>query len=620
MSDFIYSSSPRAEGELGGHLQSIYHADAPQVYEYHGSWGALAVTRNLYQGFQPLETERHVFVVIGGPVLCFSDNLFLTGDNPHAGTRRILERFEEGTMQWDKDLSGPFVILSIDKEKKTVTCITDLMLFIPVYRYMSEAGQDLNGPDLGRAPGGEQDPTGREGQELVMGTHVDAVAKAARQQEALDPVSLADFIIYHAVTFPYTTYEKLRQLHPAALHRFILQDTSGRILPSETDYYWFPEEEKGYKGIQEAARALRQGVGGYIRRVIEGMDEVAQFISAGTDSRVIAGMLPAGLKRDGYVFLDHMNREGRLAGKASGIYGVQFKPQYRNRTHYLDILPAASDLIGSGSQHIHAHSLGFHKSCRLDRYPAVFGGYSADVFLKGYYQPAKNTAGKSASVSSAAGKDRNRERSDIFWHISGSLRLAVKARRKRHQSYVQRYRPESYLEWAKFWPSSMRVALPNLGTNRRLFRTYEPFLCNEVTKVSAAIPARWKQKKRIYQLSMHPYLRQSWWLINQEGYLPYFPWWINSLPLFLVSLWRMRKKFRKKSPAASHEGPWGNWKTTMDTPEWKAWVDRCDSDHDLLRSLFDVPPGEIVSDKNLRRKQVVNLFQVAYLLTGNKTV
>ncbi len=610
MSDFIYSSKPRAEGELGGHLQSIYHADAPEVYEYHGSWGTLAVTRNLYQGFQPLETETHVFVVIGGPVLYFSDNLFLTADEPHVGTRCILERFEEGNMQWDEDLSGPFVILSVDKQKKTVTCITDLMLFIPVYRYLGEGGQDLNGPDRGEQDQGE----------LVMGTHVDAVAKAAHQQQAFDPVSLADFIIHHSVTFPYTTYEKLRQLHPAALHRFTLQDTSGRIHSYETENYWLPEEQKGYKNIREAARTLRKGMNEYIRRVTGGMDEVAQFISAGVDSRVIAGMLPAGLKRDGYVFLDQMNREGRLAARASRAYGLQFKPQYRNSTHYLDILPAASDLIGSGSQHIHAHSLGFHKACRLDRYPAVFGGYSADVFLKGYYRESAKSDRKTSSSSVASKKSWNRETSDILWHISGSYRLEAKARRKRHRSNVQKLRPESYREWAKFWPSSIRVALPNLSTNRRLFRTYEPFLCKEVVKISAAVPAQWKEKKRLYQKAMHPYLRKSRWMITQEGSLPYFPWWFNSLPLFLVSLWRMRKKFRKKRPTTSHEGPWGNWKTTMDTPEWKAWVDQCESDHALLRSLFDISPGELVSDKNLRRKQVVNLFQVAYLLTGKKSV
>jgi len=611
LSDFIYTNSPRTEGELGGHLRAIYHADAPEVYEYHGTWGSLAVTRSRYQGLQPLETEKHVFVVIGGPVLYFHDNRFLTGDDPTAGTRILLERFEEGGMKWDEDLSGPFVILSIDKQRGTVTCVTDLMLFIPVYRYLEEG-------------------------EMALGTHVDTVAKAARQQQEFDPVSLADFIINHSVTFPYTTYEKLRQLHPAALYRLVQGGWPERIRKDnvaetrdktaqqnsvfayDPEYYWLPDVHKSYRNIREAALDLRKGILDYIHRVTGGMEEVAQFISAGEDSRVIAGLLPENLKRDGYVFLDQMNREGRLAAKASSAYGLRFEPHYRTKTHYLDILHEASDLIGSGSQHIHAHTLGFHKTCRLDRYSAVFGGYSADVFLKGYYQVEKKDPGKPAGPGASAGKNKTDEKPDIRWYLNESIRQEVANRRKRHRSYVQKFRTEDYAEWARFWPSSIRVALPNLSTNRRLFRTYEPFLCNDVVKLSAAVPVKWKQKKRLYHKAMHPYLKKSRWLIHQEGSLPYYPWWINAIPMFMLSVWRIRKKVLKPSPAKAHEGPWGNWKNTMNTPAWKAWVELCESEQAMLRSLFREPAGILVSDPKLHRKHVVNLFQVIIHLKDGK--
>ncbi len=612
MSDFIYSSTPRTNGELGGYLQSIYHADAPEVHEYHGPWGALAVTRNLYQGFQPVETDDHVFVVIGGPVLYFTDNRFLTGDDPVAGTRSILERFAGGAMQWDEDLSGPFVILSVDKLRQTVTCITDLMMFIPVYSYMEQDG-------------------------LVLGTHVDAVAKAAHQQQAFDPVSLADFIINHSVTFPYTTYEKLRQLHPAALQVFspghsdyreqkagAAQENGNAAVPngistSGPEYYWIPEESNNHGTIREAAQVLRSGVRGYVDTVCAGMDEVAQFISAGEDSRVIAGMLPEKLARDGFVFLDHMNREGRIASKVSGVYGLHFIPQFREKTHYLDILPEASHLIGSGSQHIHAHTLGFHRKCKLDRYPAVFGGYSADVFLKGYYLGGKKSREKSSSLPGAPTVKVNRDKADIRWQISGPIRKEVSARRNCHRLHVQKYRPDTYQEWAKFWPASIRVALPNLGTNRRLFRTYEPFLCKETVKMCASAPIKWKQKERLYRKAMHPFMEKSRWLIHQDGHFPYFPWWINCVPQMILSIWRVRKKFLRPSPVTAHEGPWGNWKTTMETEEWKAWVDASGTHHPVLRSLFQTSPHELISRGQLHRKQVVNLFQVIQLLTDEKT-
>lgn len=76
MSDFIYSSIQRPQGELTNYLNSIYHTNSPRVYEFHGLWGSLAVSRNLYTGFQTLETENFIITVIGGPVLYFRDNLF----------------------------------------------------------------------------------------------------------------------------------------------------------------------------------------------------------------------------------------------------------------------------------------------------------------------------------------------------------------------------------------------------------------------------------------------------------------------------------------------------------------------------------------------------------------
>jgi hypothetical protein len=76
MSDFIYTSNKQKKGALTQYIQSIYQSDAPAVTEYHGQWGSLGVSRNLYNGLQPIENDNHIFVVIGGPVLCYKDNSF----------------------------------------------------------------------------------------------------------------------------------------------------------------------------------------------------------------------------------------------------------------------------------------------------------------------------------------------------------------------------------------------------------------------------------------------------------------------------------------------------------------------------------------------------------------
>lgn len=90
-------------------------------------------------------------VVLGGPVFYFRDNPFLTGGNSTEGTQAFLGRFLVGKLDLENDVSGPFQLLIIDKLENAVTCITDLMLFIPDYVCKDETS-------------------------VTFGSHVDAVA------------------------------------------------------------------------------------------------------------------------------------------------------------------------------------------------------------------------------------------------------------------------------------------------------------------------------------------------------------------------------------------------------------------------------------------------------------
>src|SRR5690554_1185690 len=357
MSDFLFTTEPQAEHALKEALERL--GGSVQVYQ--GVWGTLAVTETKYPAFSPVETDEQICVVIGGPVLYFRDNSFIGGSDIQAGTRAILEHWQSDQADWSEDLSGPFVILVVDKATSQVECITDLMMFIPVYQCQSTAS-------------------------VFWGTHVDAVALASGNQSAFDEASLVDFILHHAVTYPYTAYKALKQCQPASIHRLEKQACGDSKL-FEPEPYWQPTESNSnsFQSLSEAASYLRNGVQGYIDRVTGSLDHVAQFISAGEDSRSLAGMLPKHLKRDVYIFLDEMNREGRLAKLVADAYEANFKPDYRSKTHYLDILPEASDLVGSGHQYVHAHTLGFDIKHDLSSYRAVFGGYISDSLLKAQY-------------------------------------------------------------------------------------------------------------------------------------------------------------------------------------------------------------------------------------------
>src|SRR5690625_3696764 len=122
----------------------IYNEDTPSVQEFHGEWGSLGVSKNIYHGFDPYEDEEFIVVVVGGPVLMFRDNRFLNDKVSSEGTKAIYYRWQAGEMKWDTDLSGHFTVLFVNKQTSEVTCITDLMSFIPVYSYRDTSSTVLS--------------------------------------------------------------------------------------------------------------------------------------------------------------------------------------------------------------------------------------------------------------------------------------------------------------------------------------------------------------------------------------------------------------------------------------------------------------------------------------------
>jgi hypothetical protein len=589
MSDFIFSSTPINNGRLSSFIRSIYHSEPPEIFEYHGKWGSLAVSRNLYNGFQPLETDESVIVVVGGPVLGFIDNDFLTASKPTAGTKAISERMQSGEIQWDEDLSGPFVILKVEKKTGRVLCITDLMMFIPVYQYCHD-------------------------NMLMLGTHVDCMAKASGEDRTIDGVSVADFILHDVVTYPYTLYEKIQQIRPASVHSFEL---SGNDMQEKSKEYWWPEEKFGYKTINEAADVVREGLRDFTERVANNMSEVAHFISAGEDSRVVAGLLPKNIERKGYIFLDSMNREGRIAQKAAEAYNAKFCPVLRDEMYYLDILPAASDLIGSCHFYTHTHSLWFHISCGLDNYQAVFGGFLSDTLLKGHHIKKYKLHGQLPFLPQGNSRrvpSFNSTDSKAVSVMKPNVYQKVLKRRAEHMKWIQSFRPSTYSEWFHIWPISMHNDISYFYSNRRLFRCYEPFMCKQVVKIGASVPTNWKLNRRLFNKSVRPFLEQSRYLFHASGFLPYFPWWIN-VPVHF-GVWVIRRIGKKTGIIRGNQGPWGSRQKIMTSETWKEYVKKYSTGVDFFRSTFTKPARQLIKTDDLNRVQKMKLLQLLYRMDG----
>src|SRR5699024_7084925 len=418
------------------------------------------ISQGHYKGFLPYENETHICVVIGAPVLYFRNNDFLLQQDSNTATQAIYDRWvTQNKMDWVNDLSGPFTILLINKKTFLVTAVTDLMAFIPVYSYLNQG-------------------------EVYLGTDVDALDKATGEDNSYDSVSLADFILTDVVTFPYTVYSALRQEAPGSELDF----SAGHEKQIRT--YWLPVEENSYNNIDEAADALKHGIKRYIDTVTEKMPRLAQFISAGEDSRALSGLLPSEKPRDAYIFLDDMNREGEIAKKVADAYGAKFHVGYRDSLHYMEILPEAANLVGLGHQYSHAHSLGFDKEFNLAQYPAVFGGFLSDTLLKGHHVPTYKGQGYFPFLPKIAINKNpiSRKLRRVAPYIKTNIIEELQLRKERRLEQIKKIRPLSKLEWFNIYPCSMHNDMPNLYATRRLFKSYEPFISNEVVKISAAVP------------------------------------------------------------------------------------------------------------------------------------
>lgn len=580
MSDFIYSKiKVNKDGFLTKAIQSIYEdKDKPNVIEYHGPWGSLAVSRNLYHGFEPYEDDEYIAIVIGGPLLMYQDNRFIRNTDSNEGTKSIYARWKQNKIKWDKDLNGPFAILFINKLSSEITFITDLMSFIPIYKLQTKDN-------------------------FVISTHVDVLAKVSGERDRIDPVSQVDFILHGIVTYPYTIYKNIRQVTPATLHKY-----DNVTLRHIENSYWIPYEKHTDLSLDKVAIQLRQDLQNYINYITNETQNIAQFISGGEDSRTLSALLQP-IKRDAFIFIDEMNLEGRIAKKVADIYGADLKVYTRHKYHYAHILPTCSNLVGSGSQYHHAHTYGFHKQCDLQSYDAVFGGLFSDALLKGARIKKVKHSGqlpfkreeKRTDISNADHID-----SDLF---SESILKLLTKRRREHLEYISSFRKESAEEWFELWPSSMNMNIPNIHANRRLFRSYEPFMSNDVVKLSAQIPQSWKLNRRLFHIMAKPLLKPSKWLRHGDGWFPYYSWHLRSITIPFVIL--KRKVERELLKTNKVHGPWGSWQAVVASNDWVKMKEKYKKGMNPLTAIIE-KDKDLIDNNKLTILQQVNLVQVLY--------
>lgn len=567
MTDFLYSSRARAPGVLADCLRAYLAPAGMEVVEVPGSWGGLAVARRPHAPSPVFRDEAGCTVVLGEPIVALPSRE--PGRLHEDGRREALHRLllSPGEHPWHEHLDGMWAAFVVDAAGKA-RVLTDRFSFVPVYQ-------------AAHASGGT----------WITGTHVDAVARAAGRQ-AWDEVSLADLLIHLTCTFPFTTYEQVSQLGPAAEWQVGPEPAPGR-------WYWRPTEAARFRTVGEAGEALRESIRRDLRVACGGLDQAGILLSGGEDSRALLGAMPRGVPVQAFTFAGAMNREARAARRAAAAYGAHFALGVRDPAHYEAGMPTVAGMIGSMHLFMDVHGAGMHRLLGLDRLPVVVGGLSADSLLKANYAPADDAGSPPPAPPAAPG-------------VRPELVEAVAERRAAFLGILREIRPETAQEWSVLWPFSQRRHGANVHGNRRLFAAHEAYHCNGALEVAAAAPVPWKRGRRLFVEAMRPFLRRSWYVPHARSRFPYF----GAVPnVVLGALLRGGRVVRDLATGdiARRQGGWPKWSEVAGSAAAGEARERYPVEESALAAVFTSPEEIAAAVAAVHPLRQMMALQLAYL-------
>jgi hypothetical protein len=552
MSDFLFSTARRPDGELRRALERYVGHVSASVDERHGPWGSLAVARGPHDPPEVVVDDGgSISVLIGDPVVRIAPE-------PPAlsrldGRRRAVHALLRAgpAAPWGERIDSGFAALSVDTIRGSGMIVTDVGSFVPVFTSR------------------RKDPDGG----WIAGTHLDAVGRAAGRGADIDPVSAADLLVNLTCTWPHTLYTGVFQIAPATAFSF---DADGQ--PSgEPRAYWRPVETNPFASVQDAADAVREALVEQVGAVCRDVPEVALLLSGGEDARAVLGAVPDGVRVRAFVYADWENREVCVARAAARAYGATLTFGQRTPDHYADGLESVARMIGAHNNFMDVHGWGFHERLGLRQFPVVLGGLSSDSFLKAEHAP-------------------DRPAPDVYTMppasiIRPELLEQVTARRLAFRRWLAEFRPTTAAEWENLWPFTQRRHSANLHGNRRMFASQEPYHAVALVTLAAAIPAEWKRHRRLFHAAMKPLFRRSWAVPHSRWRFPYFGMAAN-LPLTVGLRITRGVRALATGQVRARQQPWPKWRVVARSDAATAKLRRyADSP---LRGVFTEPSPDAV--------------------------
>jgi len=225
------------------------------------------------------------------------------------------------------------------------------------------------------------------GASLVFSNRADLVAAHPEVEADLDPQGLFNYLYFTMVPAPGTIFQGVEKLLPAQR----LHWRNGRV---ERGFYWhLAYRDEPRRDFEEQARCFRQLLRDGVERA-RGSDEVSAFLSGGTDSSTVAGLLTEIQGKPARTYSIGFEAEGfdemEYARIAARHFGLDAREYYLTPRDVLDIIPLVARQYDEPFANESAVSA--YLCARLaadDGYRVMLGGDGGDEILGGNERYAK---------------------------------------------------------------------------------------------------------------------------------------------------------------------------------------------------------------------------------------
>lgn len=457
---------------------------------------------NHYPGYGPVATQRGKVVHILGAPRIFqpisgrgsaADVVIPSVENAASAAVVSALLGEPDIQRWGDYLTGTFALAVHDPEARTCAVITDLGNSFHLFAHWNAREQVYR-----------------------CANDVDALAHDAGITD-IDPVSLVEYLTQVSITYPYTAYQNIGEVPFASCTRITYGGASLRV---RTDAYWQPRTEDTRVHPGELARALREGLFAAAEDIVREKRRVGIFLSGGSDSRVIAGILAEmGVRAHAMTVVDVPNVESRIAAAVAMANGHTHEVFLRDLEYYPRHTDETLRIDGPHTTLLKGMYIGFRGVVAAHGFDAILGGYMSDTLLKlheanvvgrrlfGRHLGTLEVFDRTDERFLRGGSEYLRRFSLLF---SPDLLTAMTARRAALLARWRECRRDgSAWEWSFSWPFMRNQHNHNLTMNISAYPSYELFTDRRIIEVARVAPQHWKINGRLFLRAVFPYFRST---------------------------------------------------------------------------------------------------------------